>query len=179
MRRITALAILVPLLSGCYHLIAAEQRERQQRLEADLLAVTDGVIREAERRGSRSFAELFREMTSRYEAVYSRYGMQMDPFDQAYLSYAVALGGRVDRREISPDEFKYLLDKLDADMKLERAKLAAQYQAATPRYYDAWGNWWNNYWRILQEETIRRSLRSPVSCSIRSYGGGVSYVDCY
>ena len=180
MRRCVLFGILMSLLglSSCGLYIQQQELARQRAIEAEIQSAMNDMSAEAGRGRYPNYAAAFKDLQSRVQTIYSRHGLQLDPFDQAFLSYSVALAGRVDRGEISVDDAKYLMDKMHADMQLERQRLALQYQAVQAQRDLVWQQWWSNYWSNWQR-TYQRTYRNPVSCTVRSYGGGTSYIDCY
>lgn len=128
-QRIVCVAIAFNLLGILFRVESALPGQARAAIEGEIQTALEEMRIEASRGRYPNYASGFRDLESRIHAIYSRHGLQADPFDQAYLSYSVALAGRVDRKEISIDEAKSLMDKMNADMQFERQRLALQYQA--------------------------------------------------
>ncbi len=93
-----------------------------------------------------SYAEAARDTKVHVEAVHEKYGLRVHPVNQLILSYAVALGVRVDRGEIPPHEAQELGVKLDREVQYQR-------RTRTPQGLIEWLRTW-----LLTEQ------RGPVVC---------------
>jgi hypothetical protein len=174
MRRLLPICLLVLALvsTGC-------GPTRQQRADAEMQQVIASMRAESQTGRYTTRTERAREFQSRARSVYAKYGLTLNSFQELLLSYDVALAGRVDRREITPDEAKYLYDKMKLDLDIEKAKLDAQYQAAEAQRQAAFAQWWNGYQQQQMQLQQQRNLRNPVTCTVTPLGGGSSSVSCY
>jgi hypothetical protein len=113
----------------------------------------------------RDNAHAMRELASRIEAVYARWGRRPDPFSQAQMAYAIALSERVDKRILGWEEANALLEKMKADIEEERRKLAPDsYESEAERHaamFQRWIAFWNNH-----RQTYQASRNDPVYCTL-------------
>lgn len=169
-----AFFIVAVLLGSCGLYLQQQARARQEKIRVEL----DQALRDIEigvRRGLYpNSVTALKEFDRSVRAISARYGQPLNVFDELLLSYLVALAGRYDRREISQEEFVYLVNKMNADIKLEQARLALQLQAIQAQRDLQWELAMREFWA-----NYRQSLRNPIFCQTMNLGGGFSTIHCY
>jgi hypothetical protein len=123
-------------------------------------------------------AEAMRELASRYDGVYARWGFRADVLSQALMAYSVALAERVDRRDISQDEANLLLNKLYAETERARRELALGGMATREQRDAAMIHWWNDFWS-RQQETYQATPADPVRCTAMTVGVEGKSIECH
>ena len=110
-------------------------------------------------------AEAMRDLKARYEQVYARWALPVDPFSQALFSYAVALAGRVDRGSIPRQQANQIYDTLKSEIEAERRTISAD----TPpgQREEVMLQRWEGFWATHQQ-TYQATPRNPIRCSVNS-----------
>ncbi len=158
MRRLVI--VLVLLLAACAT-TAEDQSARMRAFQADLDAALGAWQERVAQKFYPTSVAATRDLLSRYDEVYARWGMTSDPLSQALMTYSLALADRVDRRQISADAANQLLAGMRADIEQEKQRIGA---SAEPARDAAMLRWWGTYWttnRARYEATPQR----PVVCS--------------
>ena len=177
--RAWACAILIAVaVTACGPTVHEQRTARIQALQLDLDAALERWRAEVSLRRFPTSAEAARDLASRYEDVYARWGLRADPLTQAALAYAAALAARVDRREISSEDANALLGKMRADLDRERPTLAARHPANQAERDAAMLAWWTEYWTARQH-AYQAVARDPVSCRTAPAPGTGSAVACF
>jgi hypothetical protein len=171
---LVAVAVLT-LLAGCAPTVQ-DQSARMRAFGADL----DAALAEWQGRVSQRYyptsVAATRDLVSRYDDVYARWSIPMDPLSQALLAYSLALAERVDRGQVPAAEANNLLAAMKADMDREKQRLSG----APP---DALGHdaamlrWWNGYW-TSNRARYQGSAEQPVVCQVGPGTAGGARVTC-
>jgi len=162
--RAWACAIVIAVtVAACGPTVYEQRTARIQALQLDLDAALERWRAEVSLRKFSTSAEATRDLASRYEDVYARWGLRADPLTQAILAYAAALAVRVDRRGILSEEANALLGKMRADLDRERATLAARHPNTQAGRDAAMLAWWNEYW-TAQQQAFQAVAGDPVIC---------------
>jgi len=174
MRAITIILLAV-VLFGC----GPSQREREaawrRAFQMDLEVTHDKWEDERARRWFKNNADAMQALKSRYEEVYARWWLSVDPLSHAILSYSVAVATRADRGEIEGEKANQLYYKLEADITLGRRTLPKQ-ESETQRDA-AMIQWWETYWN-QHREAYRATPGHPIDCRVISNGARGSLVQC-
>src|SRR5512140_2835567 len=110
--RAWACAIVIAIaVAACGPTVYEQRTARIQALQLDLDAALERWRAEVSLGKVPTSAEATRDLASRYEDVYTRWGLRADPLTQATLAYAAALAARVDRRGILSEEANALLGR--------------------------------------------------------------------
>jgi len=143
----------------------------QQVIQAEVRSAINEVDRAWDRGLYPNRVSRAKEMQSRVEAVYARHGVRIDPFEQAFMSYIVAVSARMDRAEISYEEGKFLVDKMRAEMDLEKQRLRLQSEALQLQRDALLLQWLSTY---------QQRSRDPIRCTVISppWPGGIGSVTC-
>jgi len=177
--RALACAILIGVcVAACGPTVQEQRTARIQALQLDLDAALERWRADVSLRRFPTSAEAARDLTSRYEDVYARWGLRADPLTQAALAYAAALAARVDRREISSEDANALLGKMRADLDRERPTLVARHPANPAERDAAMLAWWTGYWTARQH-AYQAVARDPVNCRTAPGAGTGSAVACF
>jgi uncharacterized membrane-anchored protein YhcB (DUF1043 family) len=162
--RAWACAIVIAVaVAACGPTVYEQRTARIQALQLDLDAALERWRAEVSLRKFPTSAEASRDLASRYEDVYARWGLRADPLTQATFAYAAALAARVDRREILSEDANALLGKMRADLDRERPKLAARHPNNQAERDVAMLAWWNEYW-TAQRQAFQAVGGNPVTC---------------
>lgn len=172
---VIAVLLLAVLSSGCGPSQAKRQAAWLQAFQMDLDVTHDKWEADVARKWFRNNAEALRELNARYEQVYARWLMRVDPLSQAILSYTVALGNRVDRGEISREDAQRIHEKLKAEIALGRQALTQN--ASQPQRDAAMLQWWEAYWS-RQRETYQATPGHPINCRVISDEARGNLVQC-
>lgn len=169
-----AVAVLT-LVASCAPTVQ-DQSARMRAFGADL----DAALAEWQGRVSQRFyptsVAATRDLISRYDDVYARWSIPMDPLSQALLAYSVALAERVDRGQVPAAEANGLLAAMKADMDREKQRLSS----AAP---DALGHdaamlrWWNSYW-TANRARYQGPAEHAVVCLVAPAPAGGARVTC-
>ena len=178
MKRSIAIVLIGMLLSGCGPSVQEQWAARMQALQMDLDSAQTQWKAEVDQRRFRTNAEAMRELASRYDGVYARWGFRADAFSQALMAYAVALAERVDKRDISQDEANRLLNKLHAETERARRELALGAMATREQRSAAMIQWWNGFWS-RQQETYQATPADPVRCMAMAVGVEGKSIECH
>ena len=165
-------------MTACGPTVHEQRTARIQALQLDLDAALERWRAEVSLRRFPTSAEAARDLASRYEDVYARWGLRADPLTQAALAYAAALAARVDRREISSEDANALLGKMRADLDRERPTLVARHPANQAERDAAMLAWWTEYWTARQH-VYQAVARDPVNCRTAPASGTGSAVACF
>ncbi len=162
MRRALVAAVAMALLAACATTVQ-DQSARMRAFQADLdVALSEWQGRVAQRYYPSSAAAT-RDLISRYEEVYARWRLPLDPLSQALLSYSLALSERVDRGQLSAAEANRLLAAMKADLDREKQRLAAGPEG--PARDAAMLRWWSDYW-TTNRARYQGSSEHPVVCEV-------------
>jgi hypothetical protein len=159
MRRLVIVLALV--LAACATTGQQDQSARMRAFQADLDAAMAGWQERVAQKFYPTSVAATRDLLSRYDEVYARWGMTSDPLSQALMSYSLALADRVDQRQIDADAANKLLTAMRADIDKEKQRIVAAGDA--PRDA-AMLRWWSGYWaanRARYEATPQR----PIVCN--------------
>ena len=178
MRRSIASVLIGLLLSGCGPSVKEQWSARMQALQMDLDSAQTQWKAEVDRHRFRTNAEAMRELESRYDGVYARWGFRADAFSQALMAYSVAVAERVDKREISQEEANLLLNKLHAETDRARRELALGAMATREQRDAAMIHWWSGFWS-RQQETYQATPANPVRCMARTVSGEGKSIGCH
>jgi hypothetical protein len=156
------------------------QQHRSARLEAfqlELDAVLETWKADAKVGRFRTSADAAQALASRYDAVYTRWGLRPDPLTQATMAYTLALAARVDRRDLSADDANALLGKMRVDVDRARSTLAERHSESPARREAAMIAWWAEYWAV-NRRNFEVSAQSPVTCNTTPRQTSGSPVTC-
>jgi hypothetical protein len=163
MNRGIGVLVLATLLAGC----GPNQHQRQAAWMQAFQIEQDAVYQKWEADVALKWfstnAAAVRDLKDRYEKLYSRWNLPMDPLSQALLSYAVALATRVDRGAITQEEAIRLSDSLRAKIDAGRATLAKE--ATQAQREAAMRQWWERFWSEHQN-AYQATPANPIRCSI-------------
>ena len=164
-KHVVAGLLLATVLFGC----GPSRREREaawlQAFQRDLDATREKWEADLDRKWFKNNAQALRELNARYEQVYARWFLRIDPLSQAILSYSVALASRTDRGEIGAEEANRLYYKLAADIALARPTFPMQ--ASETQRDAAMLQWWEAYWS-QHRETYQATPGNPIVCRVIS-----------
>jgi hypothetical protein len=163
MRAWTCVILLGLVVAACGPTAYEQRAARVQALQLDLDGALERWRAEVNLRRFPTSAEAARDLASRYEEVYARWGLHADPLTQAILAYAAALAARVDRRGILWEDANALLGKMRGDLDRERPKLAARHPSSQVERDAAMLAWWNEYW-TAQQNAFQAVAGDPVIC---------------
>ncbi len=165
------LVIVLALLLAACATTAQDQSARMRAVQADLDAALAAWQERVAQKYYPTSVAATQDLVSRYDDVYTRWGMTADPLSQALMSYSLALADRVDHRQITADAANRLLGAMRADMDREKQRIGGGVDA--PREA-AMLRWWSSYWtanRARYEGTPQR----PIACTA---GGPGVPVEC-
>lgn len=175
LKRAVAIILLAIVLSGC----GPSQREREvawrRAFQMDLEVTHDKWEADRTRRWFKNNADAMQALKSRYEEVYARWWLSVDPLSQAVLSYSVAVATRADRGEIEGEKANQLYYKLEADIALGRRTLPKH--ASEIQRDAAMLQWWEAYWG-QHRQIYQATPGHPIDCRVISDGARASLVQC-
>ena len=167
--------MVLGLLVGC----GPSQRDRQaawvQAMQMELDAVHDQWETAMASHRFSTNGQAMRDLKARYEQVYARWALRVDPLSQALLTYAVALANRVDRAAIPREDANRLYDTLKAEIDGERRLLAGE---TPPGQREAnMLQWWEGFWST-HRQTYQATPGNPITCSVTSNNAEGTSVTC-
>jgi hypothetical protein len=169
--------LLVALLAGCGSTAQERAEGRMRLLAADLDAAHEEWKAALDRRWFRSNLQAMSDLESRYQRVYTRWGLRPDPLVHALLSYGIAVADRVDRRHISKEEADRLYRQMRGDVEQARGEILAQSPEGQVQFEVKSLAWWKAYW-----ERNRRAFEAtpgdPVQCAAVADQAGDEAVKC-
>jgi hypothetical protein len=175
LKRVIAVMVLAALLVGC----GPSQRERQagwmRALQMELDAAHDQWEAAVASQRFSTNAGAMGDLKARYEQVYARWAMYVDPLSQGLLSYAVALASRVDRGTIPRDEANRLYDTLRAEIDVGRRTFSGE--ETSGQREAAMLQWWERFWSTNQQ-SYRATPGNPIHCSVIPGDTGGNTVKC-
>ena len=159
------IGLVVTSLTGCGPTVQQQRAARLEAFQLELNSTLETWRADVSLRRFSTSADAARSLVARYDIVYERWGLQPDPLTQAVLAYALAVAGRVDRRDVSVDEANALLSRMRADTDQARSKLAATYADSRVTRKAAMFSWWKDYWATNQR-TFQITAGNPVQCEV-------------
>ena len=167
--------MVLVLLVGC----GPSQRERQaawtQAMQMELDATHDQWETAMASHRFSTNGQAMRDLKARYEQVYARWALRVDPLSQALLTYAVALANRVDRAAISQEDANRLYGTLKAEIDQGGRVLAGQ---TPPSQREAsMLRWWEGFWST-HRQTYQSTPGNPITCSVVSNDAQGNSVTC-
>jgi hypothetical protein len=165
------LGLLVPVALAACAPAVGDGAARLRAFQADLDAAWKEWQARAAQRAYPSSLAATADLMSRYQAVYARWGLQVDVLTRTLLNYSLALAARVDRGQMSPERANILLLWMKHDM--DAAKPTLDGASRDPeRREAAMVRWWAEYWQANRER-YEASAEDPVTCATEPapYGG--------
>jgi hypothetical protein len=159
------IVVLVAFFTGCAPSVQQQRSARLEAFQLELNSTLETWKADVSLRRFSTSADAARSLVARYDIVYDRWGLRPDPLTQAVLSYAVAVAGRVDQRDVSVDEANALLSRMRADTDQARSKLAATYAESPVTRKTAMFSWWKDYWATNQR-AFQITNRNPIQCEM-------------
>lgn len=173
-RAITILLVATGLFA-CGPSLREREAAWQRAFQMDLEVTYDRWAADRDHKGFKNNADAMRALRERYEEVYARWWLRVDPLSQAILAYSVAVATRADRGEIEGDEANQLYYKLEADIALGRRTLPNQ--ASETQRDAAMLQWWEAYWS-QHRATYHATPGHPIDCRVISDEGRGRLVQC-
>jgi hypothetical protein len=168
-----AIVLIAGMLVACAA-AAPDRSAHMQAFQADLDAALAGWQERVSQKFYPTSAAATKDLISRYDEVYARWGMRPDPLSQALMSYSLALADRVDRREISAESANALLAAMKIDIDGEKKRLTALSQAPADT---ALLTWWSGYW-AANRARYEASQQRPVVCQVNPAADAGTRVQC-
>jgi hypothetical protein len=167
--------MVLGLLAGC----GPSQRDRQaawtQAMQTELNAAHDQWTAAMASHRFSTNGQAMRDLKARYEEVYARWALRVDPLSQALLTYAVALANRVDRAAIPREDANRLYDTLKAEINGGGRVLAGE---TPPDQREATMlQWWEEFWSA-HRQTYQATPGNPITCSVVSNSAESKSVKC-
>ncbi len=159
MRRLVVVLILV--LAACATPTKQDELARMHAFQGDLNAAMAAWQERVAQKFYPTSVAATRDLLSRYDEVYARWGMTSDPLSQALMTYSLALADRVDRRQIDADGANKLLTAMRADIDQEKQRIIA---AGDPARDAAMLRWWGSYW-AANRARYEAAPQRPIVCN--------------
>jgi hypothetical protein len=169
--------LLIALLTGCATTAQERAEGRMQLLTSDLESAHEEWQAALDRHWFRTNAQAMRDLDTRYQRVYARWGLRYDPLTQALLSYAVAVADRVDRRQLSREDANRLYGQLKGEVERARDEIRAQSPEGQAQFESKALTWWKAYWEKSQQLYAATSS-NPVRCAIAQDANNEESVAC-
>jgi hypothetical protein len=167
--------VMVTLLAAC----GPSERERQaawkRAMQMELDATHDQWKAAMANQWFSTNGQAMRDLQARYELVYARWRLRVDPLSQALFAYAVALASRVDRGAISREDANRLYDALKAEVDRRGRGLAGEAPPGQPE--GAMLQWWVGFWST-HEQIYQATLGNPITCSVIPSDAAGNSVKC-
>ncbi len=172
---VVVVLVMVTMVVGC----GPSERDRQaawkRAMQMELDAAHDQWVAAMANRWFSTNGQAMRDLQARYELVYTRWGLRVDPLSQAILAYAVALASRVDRGAISQAEANRLYDALKAEIDRRGRGLAGRGRPEEPEA--AMLQWWEGFWNT-HAQIYQATPSNPIICSVIPSDAGGDSIKC-
>ena len=168
--------VMVTMMAGC----SPSERDRQaawkRAMQMELDAAHDQWVAAMANRWFSTNGQAMRDLQRRYELVYARWGLRVDPLSQAILAYAVALASRVDRGAISQEEANRLYDALKAEIDRRGRGLPGK-DRPEGEAEAAMLQWWEAFWNA-HAQIYQATPSNPIICSVIPIDTGGDSIKC-
>jgi len=172
---VVAVMVMVTMMAGC----GPSERDRQaawkRAMQMELDAAHDQWVAAMSNRWFSTNGQAMRDLQARYELVYARWGLRVDPLSQAILAYAVALASRVDRGAISEEEANRLYDALKTEIDRGERGLAGKGRPGEAEA--AMLQWWEGFWNT-HAQIYQATPSNPIICSVIPSDTGGDSIKC-